>query len=421
MREVLRNRNFMLVWLAGLISVTGDFAFVVALPIHIYTLTDSTLATAGAFAVSVVPRIVLGSIAGVFVDRWDRKRTMIAADVCRAALLLLLLVPGAADRLWVVYPIAAALGGIGQFFGPAEDAIVPRLVPEDQLVPANALNSLNDELGRLIGPALGAGVYALTSLGGVAFIDALSYGGSALCIAAITADARPLVVKARESGVSLLRHMAEQWREGLAIVHRHQGLTALFVATAFAGLSEGFFITLALAPLILKVLGGTEAQVGWITSAQAVGGIIAGVVVARAAARFSPRWLMIGGMILLGCSDLGFFNANRFAGPGTPAVLIAMGFMVLSGFPATANGIGLTTLQQVWTEDAYRGRVSGARRAFFGLANLIGLGIAGVTGDAIGIVPMLIFGSFCWIAGGLVAWALFPPPESEPRAAPEPA
>jgi MFS family permease len=420
MREVMRNRNFMLVWLAGLVSVAGDFAFVVALPIHIYTLTDSTLATAGAFAVSVVPRIVLGSVAGVFVDRWDRKRTMIVADLIRAALLGCLLVPGAADRLWVIYPIAAALGGVGQFFGPAEDALVPRIVPKEQLVAANALNSLNDELGRLVGPAIGAGVYALSSLGGVALIDALSYAGSALCIAAVTTDARPLVVKARESGVSLLRHTGEQWREGLAIVRRHQGLTALFVATAFAGLSEGFFITLALAPLILNVLGGTEAQVGWIMSAQAVGGIVAGVVVARAAARVSPRWLMIAGMIGLGCSDLGFFNANRFAGPGTPAVLIAMGFMVLSGFPATASGIGQTTLQQVWTDDSHRGRVSGARRAFFGLANLIGLGIAGVTGDAIGIVPMLIFGSFCWIAGGLAAWALFPP-ESEPRAAPKPA
>ena len=97
MRDVFRTRDFSLIWIAGLISVAGDFAFVVALPIHIYKLTDSTLATAGAFAVSVVPGIVLGSVAGVLVDRWDRKRTMIWADLGRAGLLSLLLIPGAAD------------------------------------------------------------------------------------------------------------------------------------------------------------------------------------------------------------------------------------------------------------------------------------------------------------------------------------
>lgn len=408
MRDVFRNRNFALIWLAGLISVAGDFAFTIALPIHIYTLTGSTLATAGAFAVSVVPRVVLGSVAGVFVDRWDRKHTMIWADCSRAGLLLMLLIPGAADRLWAIYPIAAALGGIGQFFGPAENAFLPRLVREDQLVTANALNSLNDNLGRLAGPAAGAALYAATSLGGVALVDALSYLGSAACIAAVTADGRPLVAKAARGGGSLLRAMVTEWRDGLVIVRRHQGLVALFVASLFGGFSEGFFITLALAPLILSVLGGTEAQVGWITSAQAVGGLVAGVFVARAAHRLSPRWLTVGGMIGLGLADLGFFNANRFAGPGINAVLIAMGFMVLAGFPADAQGIGSTTLLQAWTEDAYRGRVFGAQRALTSLAMLVGLGIAGVFGDIIGIVPMLVVGSAAWIAGGFAALALLP-------------
>jgi MFS family permease len=412
MRDVFRTRDFSLIWIAGLISVAGDFAFVVALPIHIYKLTDSTLATAGAFAVSVVPGIVLGSIAGVLVDRWDRKRTMIWADLGRAGLLSLLLIPGAADRLWVIYLVSVGVGSIGQFFGPAENAIVPRLVKPDQLATANALNSLNNDLGRLAGPALGAALYAASSLGGVALVDAISYLGSAFCIAAVAADGRPLVAVAVQSGGALLRRMATEWREGMTIMRRHRGLAVLVLQTTFAGMSEGFFISLALAPLILNVLGGTDAQVGWITSAQAVGGIIAGIVVARAAHRFAPRWLLIAGMIGLGSADLGFFNANRFAGTGTNAVLIAMFFMMLAGFPAVAGGTGVTTLVQMWTEDAYRGRVFGARRAIDGLATLIGLGIAGVLGDQIGIQTTVMFGSVLWIVGGFVMLALLPEPKT---------
>jgi MFS family permease len=421
MRGVFRIRDFSLIWFAGLISVAGDFAFVIALPIHIYKLTDSTLATAGAFAVSVVPGIVLGSIAGVLVDRWDRKRTMIWADLGRAGLLSLLLIPGAADRLWVIYLISAGVGSVGQFFGPAENAIVPRLVKSEQLATANALNSLNYDLGRLAGPALGAGLYAATSLGGVALIDAISYLGSAVCIAAVAADGRPLIAAVVDGGGTLLRRMATEWRDGLTIVRRHRGLAGLFLQTAFAGLAEGFFISLALAPLILKVLGGSDAQVGWITSAQAVGGIIAGVVIARAAHRFAPRWLLIGGMIGLGAADLGFYNANRFAGTGTNAVLIAMGFMMLAGFPAVASGTGGTTLLQNWTEDSYRGRVFGARRAVTGLATLIGLAVAGVFGDLIGIQTTVMFGSVLLIAGGFVMAALLPDPATYRSSPLEPA
>ena len=95
----LRHRDFALLWTAGLVSVAGDFALVVALPLHAYALTGSAVATGGVFAASLLPHVLLGSVAGVFVDRWDRKRTMIVADLLRAALLLPLLLVGSADLL----------------------------------------------------------------------------------------------------------------------------------------------------------------------------------------------------------------------------------------------------------------------------------------------------------------------------------
>src|SRR5262245_54829092 len=125
MLATLRHRDFALLWLAGLISVAGDYALIVALPLHAYALTGSAVATGGVFASVLLPKVLLGSIAGVFVDRWDRKRTMIAADLLRAALLLPLLAVTSPDILWLLYLVRAATGTIGLFFGPAESAFLP--------------------------------------------------------------------------------------------------------------------------------------------------------------------------------------------------------------------------------------------------------------------------------------------------------
>src|SRR5918997_4998220 len=129
---------------------------IVALPITVYQLTGSALATGGVLIANKLSALVLGSIAGVFVDRWDRKRTMVVANLVRAPILLLLFAVDSAERVWIVYVVAAAVSAVGQFFRPAENALLPRLVGEERLVPANALNALNDNLSRVIGPAIGA-------------------------------------------------------------------------------------------------------------------------------------------------------------------------------------------------------------------------------------------------------------------------
>ena len=81
MVETLRNRNFTLLWLAQLISMTGDWVIFIALPVYMYEQTGSVLATGAMFISNLLPRLLVGSVAGVFVDRWNRKRTMIIADL----------------------------------------------------------------------------------------------------------------------------------------------------------------------------------------------------------------------------------------------------------------------------------------------------------------------------------------------------
>src|SRR5262245_42192010 len=111
----------------GLVSGLGDWLLFVALPFHVYGQTGSALATGGMWLALVAPRLLLGSVAGVFVDRWDRRRTMVVADLARAGALLPLLALDATGALWVVYAVAFAHSAIGQFFGPAKSALVPRL------------------------------------------------------------------------------------------------------------------------------------------------------------------------------------------------------------------------------------------------------------------------------------------------------
>ncbi len=134
MLTVLRQRNFALLWVGGLTSSIGSTMLIIALPFYVYTRTGSTLATGAMFIAGTIPSIILSSVAGVFVDRWDRRRTMILADLSRAALLPLLLAIQTRDGLWAIYVVAAAESAISQFFGPANGALLPRLVRDRQLL-----------------------------------------------------------------------------------------------------------------------------------------------------------------------------------------------------------------------------------------------------------------------------------------------
>ena len=170
--------------------MTGDWILIVGLPVEIYLRTGSTLAT-GAMAVAfMVPSILLGSVTGVFVDRWNRQHLMVAIDLMLAVAILPLL---AVDALgvWIAYAVLFVMSSLAQLFHPAEGALLPNLLenPDDDLVTANALNGLNNHIPRLIGPALGGIIVAVGGLVAVTIIDAVSFLIAAALIASMSADA----------------------------------------------------------------------------------------------------------------------------------------------------------------------------------------------------------------------------------------
>jgi MFS family permease len=309
--STLRNRNFALLWSGGLISMTGDWMLLVALPIYVYQATGSALATGAMFAAGLVPNVLFGSVAGVFVDRWDRKRTLVFGNTLLALSVLPLLVVPQTGWLWVVYAVAFVQSCFGVFNEPAENSLLPALVGDERLVSANSLNATNNNLARLAGPALAGLVVGWFGLVGVVVVDAASYLLSAAFVSLIsarTAPERPEEAPPADAGgaAAAFSGVWREWAEGLRLVGTGRVLLTVFVVGAVTGLGEGVFLAL-FPPFVRVALGGGALELGWLMSAQAVGGVLGGLVVGAAAARLSPPRLLGSGAVLFGLIDLAIF------------------------------------------------------------------------------------------------------------------
>jgi len=395
---VLRRRDFAMLWFAGLISMIGDGMLAVALPIAVYHLTGSALATGGVLIANKLSALALGSFAGVFVDRWDRQRTMVTANVIRALLLLPLLAVNSADRIWIVYVIAAALSAVGQFFRPAENALLPLLVDRDQLVPANSLNALGANLSGLVGPALGGVTAAWIGLGGVAAVDSVSYVIALVMIAAIALPAQRERATTQGSPREKARSLGRDWLEGLRSVSGNPTLRVVFTAFALASLGEGVWQT-AFWGYVDQALEGGAPEAGWLLSAQAVGGLIGATLIGARARNRHPLALLGWGSMGLGLIDLALFNYPAFVG----GIGLGLGLMAVVGLPATAFGTGYTTLLQTESADENRGRVFGALLAVSALFMIAGAVFAGFAMERFSAVTVLTFDGLGYVFAGLYA------------------
>src|SRR5215213_2950812 len=231
MFRLLRQRDFARLWFGGLISIMGDSVLNVALPFFVYQVSGSTLATAVMVAAELLPRLLFGSIAGVFVDRWDRKKVMVVASISQGLVILPLFLVNSAETLWIVYMISFIQVTFAIFFGPAENALLPLLVPEEKLIQANSLNAMNNNFARLIGPPLGGGILALWGLPGVVLFDSITFFIAGWMIFSIAQSGRATPspqAEAASEGTSWTRFWSE-WAEGIAIVRKDRVVAVLFI------------------------------------------------------------------------------------------------------------------------------------------------------------------------------------------------
>ena len=380
MLYALRQRDFFLLWTAGLISYIGNWMLAIARPVVVYQLTGSTLAVGGVILAAALPGVLLSSFAGVFVDRWERRRTMVILNLLLGLSILPLMLVQTADHLWIVYLVTFVQATLGQFFAPAENAMLPLLVDEKHLVSANALNALNNNLARLIGPAIGGLTLSTLGLSGIVQVDALTYALAALLIALISVTSQP----ASTTHPDKLRQFGRDWREGLRVVRHDHMLLILFICAALMAVGEGAISTLFV-PFVTDVLHGEALQLGWLMSAQAVGGIIGGLVIGWIGKHVLPLRLFIVSSALFGVIDLVIFNYSLF----TEGLWIALILFVIVGIPAIGLGTGFDTLIQSRTRDQFRGRVSGSLNTVFAFFYIVGTGIASTLGETVGVLPTI--------------------------------
>jgi hypothetical protein len=304
--------------------------------------------------------------------------------------------------LWLVYVVGFTQSVIAQVVLPAKGALLPRLVPEDELAMANSLNALNGNLTRLVGPAVGGVMVAALGLWSVAIADAVTFAAASVLLGMISTDCRPLARTVRSAEHALLGFLHD-WLDGLRVVRNDRTLTILFAFIAISSVGEGVMAA-TFAPFVSRVLEGGEAGYGFIVSAQAVGGIAGSAWLAARPNLFAPARMVGIGALGLALIDLLTFNYH----PYVPGIGPALAFMAIVGVPIAGMVVGLTTLQQVCTTDTFRGRVLGAYTATSSLFTLIGSILGGWTGDRIDLVLVLNVQSLGYGLAGLLVLALLP-------------
>jgi Na+/melibiose symporter-like transporter len=406
-RRALGQPGLRLLLGAALISVTGDWILRVGLAYYIYVLTGSTLASAVMLLASFVPQIVLSSLAGVFADRWDSKRTMIITNLLLAAGLLPLLAVHRASQVWIIYLVVTAESCIQQFFTPAQQSVTPVLVADEHLVTANALGSQVNDVSRLAGSAAGGVLAAAGGISALTLTDLASFLMAAVLLARLPLARResarvPTTLRERLAG------LRDDWTDGLRVAARERTLRVVLIFLAVTCVGEGIMGTL-FAPFVRSVLHGSGPDYGFVVSAQAVGGIAGGLIAAALGSRARPALLFGWGAVAFGAVDLVLFLYPLAYVAIWPAVVA----MVVVGVPGALIMAGGFTLLQRATADSHRGRVFGALGAVEGAATVAGTVAAGFLGQSVGIIPVLATQGAGYVVAGLAVTVALRPPRQQ--------
>jgi MFS family permease len=403
--SALRVADFRRLWLAGLVSDAGDWLLLVSLPIVVYRYTGSALGTATAFLAELVPPVLLAPVAGRVADRLDRVRTLRIASLAQAAMLAPLLLVSGKAGLPIVYAVIAVQAGLASVFDPTKKALLPTLVEREQLVAANSLIGLNENLGRLIGGPLGGLLLAVGGgLSTIVAVDAASFVVAVALLAGLGSRG------ARAGGAAEgAAAPAQGWRAALA--NRQIRGAALVAFTS--SVAQGIFIVLFVV-FVARSLHGGSGEIGTLRGVQAIGSIAGGVALA-AAARFDPGRLTAYASIAFGLICLAIWNAP---GVSTAAPLYVALFIAV-GAPGLGLVAGLSSVAQRATVEGQRGKAFAALGVAMALGEATGIIAAGLLGDPVGIVPVLNAQGILHIVAGLIAvrWLASPRNSTRPRRA----
>lgn len=341
-----RNSAFLLLWAGQFVSQMGDRLAALAFPWLVYRSTGSALGTGAIFALYTLPYVLFGAFAGVIVDRFDKRRLMIAADLVRVGLVLT--VPLVAARsLPAVYVLSFVIASASVFFDPAKLAILPEIVPPGRLLRANSLMSTSENLTEILGWAFAGLLLAAVSTSVAFQIDAVTFALSAAALALMRYRA-----PARAAAERTVRAFWGELLEGLRFLRRDRGVrgNTFMIVVCVAGLGAAYPLTFLFA---VRVLGGGTRAFGALEAAVGVGYLAGSLTLVAFAAHVQKGRAMITGLAAMG--------ACLALVATTDSLWMAAVPLMLFGIANAAVLIAVDTYLQQAVPKALRGRVLGTR------------------------------------------------------------
>ncbi len=358
MLQALRIRDFRLLWAGSGISALGSWLLILAIPAHVFLVTGSLRDTGLTLAAQYLPGLVLGPVAGVFTDRWDRRRLMIATSAFRAGTVAVMLLGVSPGRFWVLYAALIAENAGGVLYGPAALARTPAIVGTGTLLSsANALNAVAGGTMQLIGGPLGGLLLIRFGVRWLICADALSY---VICAAANLLTSRtgrqPADRTASIGGV--VRDLVA----GTRVLRDQPAARALFPVTVIF-LAANASLSAVLIPFGVRRLGGSE-HTGFLLSCLGVGVLLSAPLFRALTGRIQTRILLTASLAATAAAYFLLFTSSSLATALPAAVAVGM-------FGTMSEVVPQTAVQRV-IPNAVLGRVSAVFLAGEAAATLTG-------------------------------------------------
>jgi MFS family permease len=390
MFAIFRKRNFTLLWLAQLISTIGSSLTDLAAGILVFRLTGSALNVGLVLIVSALPTLFVGLFAGVFVDRFDRKKILLASDILRGAIVLM--IPLAFDALgpdsgmWAMYGLLFLAATVRQFFDPAWESVLPEVASEDELSRANSFLAISSFGSTAVGFAA-AGILASIDIHLPFYIDSLTFLVSFLLVLAVRV---PKMATAESTNIGVV---LENLRSGASYLWKTPILRSSLILTVPVLAAFGFWNVLLL-PMAIKVLGATEFEYGLQEGLTSVGFVAGSLFMARYGDRLPEGTWIVGGFILMGVFGVFYGLA--------PNIEVAILMVVFTGFLNSPSAVARRMLLQKNIPREMRGRVFSANFVIRDVCLLVGMAGAGLA-DIFPVRELIVIASLVVVGAGVLA------------------
>jgi len=391
-----RNRDYVILWSGQAISSIGSGVSELAFPLLILALTHSPAQAGFAAALRTVPYLIFSLLAGAFVDRWNRKRTMILCDVARALALGSIPLTFAFGLLtiWQLYAVTFIEGTLFVFFSLAETSALPQVVPKTQLPNATAMNNAAYGATALLGPSLGGILYAIGRT--IPFLtDAISYVASAISLGFIR-------VRFEEERTRGQRSIRQEIGEGLRWLWRHPLIRYMAFLTAGLRVGNGVFL---IAIVVAQRQGASSTQIGLILGIGGIGATIGSLFSPLIQRRFSFGGAIIG---VCWCEALLFLLLVTARMPLTLALVLFVLMLVGPSYDTVQFSYRLALIP-----DALQGRVNSVFRMIATTIQPLALALTGWLLERAGNTATILI-----LGGWLVALAVVTTFNTHVRSAP---